>query len=148
MYSVVKQQALEFKKKYPGTIAWRIGAHSKVVENHLNPGEDVKFVFVGQKYQGAFELFNTCVIVLTSKRILIGVKRMLFGYFLYSITPDMFNDLKVRSNIIWGTVEIDTVKENVFISKISKKALDPIETELSEYMIKEKKKYHMKKAAE
>ena len=29
----------EFKDKYPATVAWRLKAHSKVIEKHLNPGE-------------------------------------------------------------------------------------------------------------
>ena len=139
MYSATKQKVMEFKKRHPMTVAWRIGAHSRVIEDHLNPEEEVAYAFAGQRYQGTFEFFNSCVVVLTNKRILIGIKRVMFGYFLYSITPDMFNDLKIRGNIIWGTVEIDTVKENIFISKIDKGALDEIETPLSEYMMRKKR---------
>lgn len=65
----------------------------------------------------------------------------MFGYFLTSITPDMFNDLKVVTRIFWGTVIIDTIKELVHISNISKKALPEIETNVTEYIMEEKKKY-------
>ena len=47
--SEVLKQALEFKKKYPSTIAWRIPAHAKIVEKHMNPGEKVIYTFMGQK---------------------------------------------------------------------------------------------------
>ena len=77
----------------------------------------------------------------TSKRILIGRKRVVFGYFLDSITPDMFNDLKVHGGLIWGRIYIDTVKEFVTLSNISLSALDEIETNITEYMMEEKKKY-------
>ena len=53
----------------------------------------------------------------------------------------MFNDLTVYSGLIWGKVQIDTIKEVVFISNLSKKSLDEIETSVTEYMMKEKKKY-------
>ena len=38
-----------FKRKYPLTVAWRIRSHSKVIDKHLNPGEEVLYVFMGQK---------------------------------------------------------------------------------------------------
>ena len=53
----------------------------------------------------------------------------------------MFNDLKVSSGIIWGKIYIDTVKEFIALSNISKDALDEIESAISEYIMEEKKKY-------
>ena len=53
----------------------------------------------------------------------------------------MFNDLKISSGIIWGKVYIDNVKEFITLSNISKEALIEIETEISSYMMEEKKKY-------
>ena len=88
-----------------------------------------------------YDIISTHVFVITNKRLIIATKRVLFGYFLYSITPDMFNDLTVYSGLIWGKVQIDTIKEVVFISNLSKKSLDEIETSVTEYMMKEKKKY-------
>ena len=66
------------------------------------------------------------------------------GYFLNSITPDMFNDLKVSGGIIWGKVYIDTIKEFVTLSNISNDALTEIETKISEYMMEMKRKYQQK----
>lgn len=131
----------EFKSKYPSTVAWRLKAHSKVIEKHLNPGETVNFVFAAQKGYSSFDIFSTFVIVLTNKRILLAQKRILWGYTYLSITPDMFNDLTVFSGMIWGKVYIDTVKETVVLSNVSKAALDEIETNITEYMMTEKKKY-------
>ena len=131
----------EFKSKYPSTIAWRLKAHSKVIEKHLNPGETVNFVFAAQKGYSSFDIFSTFVIVLTNKRILLAQKRVLWGYTYLSITPDMFNDLTVFSGMIWGKVYIDTVKETVVLSNVSKASLDEIETNITEYMMTEKKKY-------
>ena len=53
----------------------------------------------------------------------------------------MFNDLTVHTGLIWGKVYIDTIKEVVKLSNISKKAVTEIETKITEYMMREKKKY-------
>lgn len=130
----------EFKSKYPSSIVWRLKAHSKVIEKHLNPGETVNFVFAAQKGYSSFDFFSTFVVVLTNKRIILAQKRLLWGYTYLSVTPDMFNDLTVFSGLIWGKVYIDTVKETIILSNISKDALDDIETQITEYMMEEKKK--------
>ena len=134
----------EFKTKHPSTIAWRLKSHSKVIEKHLNPGEIVNFVFAAQKGFSSIDIFSTFVVVLTNKRILLAQKRVLWGYTYLSVTPDMFNDLTVFSGLIWGKVYIDTVKETIVLSNISKSALDEIETQVTEYMMTEKKKYQEK----
>lgn len=141
MESLVYQKVKEFKKKYPLTISWRLKAHSKIVEMHLNPGEVVKYAFAAQKNNNPLDIITTYVIVITNKRILLGQKRLIFGYFFTAITPDLFNDLKVKMGIIWGMVIIDTVKEKVFLSNVQREALDEIETSITEYMMEEKKKY-------
>lgn len=139
--SIVYEKAKEFKKKYPLTVAWRLKSHSKIIDLHLNPGEEVKYVFACQKNDNPIDIITTYVIALTNKRILLGQKRLLFGYFFTAITPDMFNDLQVKMGIIWGKVIIDTVKETVVLSNIERDALDEIETNITEYMMKEKQKY-------
>lgn len=137
----VYKKALEFKRKHRGGVVWNLKEHCNVVEKHLNPGEEVRFVFAGQKNEKFYELFQTCVVVLTNKRILIGQKRVVWGYFLSSITPDLYNDLLVYQGLIWGKIKIDTIKEEVTISNLPKSGLDDIETEISEMMMEEKKKY-------
>lgn len=136
----------KFKSQFPLTVAWRLKAHSKVIEKFLNPGETINFVFAAQKGYSSFDLFSTFVVVLTNKRILLAQKRILWGYTYLSITPDMFNDLTVHSGLIWGKVYIDTIKETVILSNIDKGALDPIETQVTEYMMVEKQKYHENQA--
>ena len=137
VYSKLK----EFKNKFPLTIAWRLKAHSKVINNHLNPGEEVLYAFAAQKNDNPLDIITTCAVVLTNKRIIIGQKRLLFGYFFTSITPDMFNDLTVKMGIIWGRIYIDTIKEIVKLSNIQQEALNDIETNITEYMMQEKQRY-------
>ena len=137
----VYEELKEFKRKYPSTIAWRLKRHAKVVEKHLNPDEKVLFCFAAQKGFSSFDIFSTYAVVLTNKRIILAQKRLIFGYTFLAITPDMFNDLTVRSNIIWCTVYIDTIKETAVLSNISKRAASIIETQITEYMMDEKKKY-------
>ena len=140
----VYELARKFKRKYPSTVAWRIKAHSKVVEKHLNPGEEVLYVFLGQKNKSSFDFTNTNVIALTNKRLLFATKRVVFGYFFTSVTPDMFNDLTVKQGMFWGRIVIDTVKEEIRLSNIDKNALPEVETHITEYMMEEKKKYGLR----
>ena len=141
MEESIYKKAKKFKSQYPMTIGWRLKSHCKVIEKHLNPGEKANFVFVGQKTDSALDFISTYVVVLTDRRILLAQKRILFGYFFVAITPDLFNDLKVRSGIIWTKIYIDTAKELIKLSKIQKSATDIIETAITEYMMEEKKKY-------
>ena len=91
---------------------------------------------------------STFVFILTDKRIVLAQKRMLFGYFYYSITPDMFNDLTLRMGLIWGKAIIDTVKEQVYLSGLTKGAMEELETVLSKYMIQKKRELELGDDAE
>ena len=130
-----------FKRRFRGTICWRIKAHSKVIQKHLNPDEYVLYAFAAQKGYSTFEIFNTYAVAVTNKRIVLAQKRVLFGYLFLSVTPDLFNDLTVNTGLVWSKVIIDTVKEVMTLSNISKKAAEEIETSITEMMIREKKKY-------
>ena len=140
----IYEQLKQFKKKYPLTISWRLKKHAKIIEKHLNPNEKVLYAFAAQKNNNPFDIITTYAVVITNERILLASKRMIFGYFLISITPDMFNDLTVKMGFIWGKVIIDTIKEEVILSNIQRKALSEIETNVTEYIMEEKKKYKEK----
>ena len=137
----VYQSVLDFKRKHPGGVAWRIKNHSAVVQKHINPDEEILYVFTGQKNGEWYNFINTYVIALTNKRLILGSKRVVFGYFFSSITPDLYNDMQIYEGLLWGRITIDTVKEKLVISNLPKSALDDIETNISEFMMKEKKKY-------
>lgn len=138
VYSAVR----EFKNKYPKTIAWRLKAHSKIIEQYLNPGEEVLYAFACQKNHFSYEIFMTYVVVVTNQRIMLAQKRLLFGHFYVTITPDMYNDLTIRTGVIWGKLNLDTVKEVIQLSNIDKNALPEIETVISTYMMEAKKVYN------
>ena len=140
MESLIYKKLVEFKKKYPKTIAWRLKEHAKIAELHLNPGEKVIYAFAAQKNDNPLDIITTYAVVLTNKRIVLASKRLLFGYFFTAITPDMFNDLNVKMGIIWGKISIDTIKEVVYLSNIQREALPEIETAVTEYMMSEKQK--------
>ena len=137
----VKSMALQFHKKYPFSIAWRIPEHAKVIETHINPDEEAIFAFPGQLTSNIFNIFTTCVVCLTNKRIIIAQKKLFWGYHYTVITPDKFNDLSLRTKMIFGQVKIDTLKEEVNIYKLDKSSLAIIETKISSYMMEEKQKY-------
>ena len=42
--TTVYQELKKFKKKYPLTIAWRLKANSAIIEKHLNPDEEIKYI--------------------------------------------------------------------------------------------------------
>ena len=132
----------KFKKNYPLTIAWRLKSNLSIIEKHLNDDEEVQYIFAGQKNDKFYDIFSTGIVAITNKRILIGRKRVVFGYALDSIMPYMYNDLNIRAGIIWGKVVIDTAKEVVVFSNIDKAALNEIETNITETMIKLKKEYN------
>ena len=138
----------KFIKKYPLTIAWRLKEHCKIIDKHLNDDEKLLYVFVGQKNDRSVDIFNTNVVALTDKRIMVATKRVVFGYFFKSITPDMYNDLTVGKGLIFGRVEIDTIKEVIMITNIDPNALSEIETNITEIIIRQKKEYAKKEKKE
>lgn len=141
MNGIAYEKIMNFKSRNKGTIGWRSKAHAKVIDKHLNPEEEVLYAFTAQKGASSLEIFNTYAVAITNKRILLAQKRVLWGYTLVSITPDMFNDLTVSSGLIWAKIVLDTVKEIVVLSNVSKNAADEIETVITETMMREKKKY-------
>ena len=126
--------AKAFKKKYPMTIAWRLKEHSKIIDMHLSENEEILYLFLGQKNLHPLDFVNTYIIAITNKRIMRATKRLMFGYFFISITPDMYNDITVKKGLFWGNVIIDTVKEKVYLSDIDPKALPEIENNITDIM--------------
>ena len=139
--ATIYEMVNEYKLKYPGTVAWRIQKHAKVIEDYLNPGEEVIYAFCAQKNDNWCDVFSSSVIALTNKRLLIGQKRVLWGSFYTQVTPDLYNDMEIYKGLIFGRITIDTVKEKIVLTNLSKSSLDEIETAISEFMMQEKKKY-------
>lgn len=141
MNKEIYKRVKEFKRKYPKTVAFRLKAHAKVASQFIGEDEEVKYVFAAQKNYKSYEIINTNIVVLTNKRLVVATKRLIFGYFVKMITPDMFNDLTIKEGIIWGKVIIDSVKEKVVLSNIDPKALSEIDDNITMTMIEEKKEY-------
>ena len=135
-------QAKKFRRKYPFSIIFRLRAHSKILAKHLNPGERIGYVFAAQKGPSSWDILSTYVIAITDKRIMIARKRLIFGYFFLAVTPDLFNDIKVKKGLIWSKVEIDTVKEFIVLSNIQPGAASEIETAVTQYVMRKKKCMH------
>ena len=134
-----------FKNKYPWTVTWwRLKSHAKLLDKYLHPKEKVIYAFAGQNDDIPSSFFNTAVIAITNERLIVAQDRLIVGYDLAFITPDLYNDLKVDAGLLWGTITIDTVKELIHVSKISKKALPEIQESISTYMMEAKKRYPKK----
>ena len=138
----------QFMHKYSFTVAWRLRRHCEIIDRHLNPGEEILYIFAGQKNEHSGDIFNTYVVTFTNKRIMVATKRVLFGYFFKSITPDMYNDLTIHKGLVFGRVVIDTIKEVIVITNIDPKALGEIETNITEIMLKQKKEFGIEKKKE
>ncbi len=139
--SSVYEHIRKFNERFPGGIAWRVKKHAQVIEDYLDNDEEVLYAFCGQKNDSFSDIFNTFVFVLTNKRLLMGHKRLIWGSFLYTVTPELYNDMQIYSGLIWGKITIDTVKEVIVISNLPKRSLDEIETNVSTFMYEAKKKY-------
>ena len=137
----IYRKAKEFRRRFPLTLAFRLKAHSKILAKHLNNGEKKLYVFTAQKGGSNLDIVSTYVIAITNKRIMIARKRFVFGYFFLAITPDLFNDIKVRMGLIWARIEIDTVKEFIVLSNIQSGAASEIETAITQYVMREKKRF-------
>jgi len=131
----------EFSKKYPSTLRWfRVGAHAKLVDKSLHPNEEVLYAFAAQWNEHDGDWFDTAVFALTNERIIVAQNRLVVGFRVASITPDLYNDISVRSGVIWGSVRIDTVKEQIDFTNVSKHALLEIKKVVTSYMQEYKKK--------
>jgi len=139
--SVVYDKIMEHANKYGATIAWRKKKHAAVIEKHLHPDEEVMYAFCAQKGLNSAEFFNTHAIALTNRRIIIAQKRVLPGYLFLAITPDMFNDITIKACIIWSKIIIDTVKEKVYFSNISKKSTVDIQRHATDMLMRARKKH-------
>ncbi len=134
----------KYMKKYPLSIIFRPKKHCGVIQKHLNPDEEITYIFGGQKSYEFDIFFNSCVVAITNKRVMIAQKRLFWGYFFTSITPDIYTDFKVKKGLIWSTIEIDTITENVFVAYLDPRSAYEIETVITEFMMREKKKYAKK----
>ena len=132
---ILEEQLARFKSKYPLTIGWRLNKNSRVLLEHLHDDEVIKYAFYAQKNKSSLDVTSTGIIAVTNKRLVIARDRVVIGYFFDRITADMFNDLKVRSGIIWGKIIIDTVNELIILTNISKSALPEIEEEVTSAML-------------
>jgi len=126
------------------TVAWRVWQHSLIIEKFLDDDEEVLFAFPAQENDNSFDIITTCVVALTNQRILIGRKRLLWGYFYHSITPDMFNDTEVAMGLIWGKLHIDTIKEMVVLSNLDRNSLPEIEDAINDTITDLKKEWGLR----
>ena len=99
--------AMEFKRKFPSTIAWRIFQNSKVVDQHVNPDENITYAFVGQKNESPFDIFQTAAIAITNKRIIsMNVQGITGKKVDYTSIP--YSKIQVFSIETSGTLDLDS----------------------------------------
>ncbi len=143
MESYTYEKLKAFDEKFPGSVTWfRLKKHCEIVDQHLNDNEKVEFIFAGQLDNDHLSVLNTGVIAITNERLIVAQNRFFIGYKFLSITPDLYNDLTIDSGLLWGMITIDTVKEKIYVSNLSKAALPEIETQITTYMHEAKKEFY------
>lgn len=93
--------------------------HFKVIENNLQPDEDVKFAFIGlHNYKSMTKHDGNFAYAVSNKRILMGQQKLI-GVAFQSVSMDNINDITLQTGVLMGNVVIDTVKErfNVNVGK-------------------------------
>ena len=134
-------KAQAFKNKYFPTIAFRLKKHASIVDKHLHSEEKIDYVFCGQKGKAPLLFNKSCVVAITNERLIIGQKRLLWGYFFTTVTPDVYNDFKIFNGMIWSDILIDTLDEEVFITKLAPDGAIEVQKHITKFMMEEKKKY-------
>lgn len=116
------QEMIQFckdNKLGQGTIkGWDV-KHFTLIENSLNSGEDVLFVFEGlHNYQSAAKHDGNFAYAVTNKRFIMAQKKLL-GETVQSVSLENVNDITFTSGVALGVVTVDTIKEkfNVAIDK-------------------------------
>ena len=102
----VYEKARDFKNKYPGTIAFRLNKHAKVIEDNLLEGEKVIHVYCGLNYQN-----ETIIVAVTDKRVIVGHKNIFFGSFCYSIDKSKICEVYASQGVMWGYVRMSTLTD-------------------------------------
>lgn len=120
MYNYCEQQNMGtgFSK------SWSI-KHFSLIENELRAGESILTAYVGRlsKNSDGNSGYNYAF-ALTPKRFIMAQKRII-GNFLKSIYLENVNDVTMKKGLIFGTIEVDTIKEVVQI-EVAKECADNI----------------------
>ena len=126
-----------FKKKYPMTVAWRLEAHSKLAEDVLDNDEELRYVFTAQKNMSRQDVMSTNVILITTKRTYFVHDRIIPGNFVTTIKNSMINDINAKNGLIWGSLIIDSVKEEIVLSNIDRNSIPGILEAFNDVLDKE-----------
>jgi hypothetical protein len=119
----IYEKALEFKNRYPGTFGYRLKKHAKVIEDNLLEGEKVTNV-----YCGSLGTFDTAILAITNKRIILGHKKLFFGSKCVSINNDKICSVNAYNGMIWGKVIISSLSDDYFaLYHLGKKASTKIQ---------------------
>ena len=114
MYYFAKQNG--FGKGFTENLALK---HFGIIEENLQPDEDVKMVFIGlHNYKSVTKHDNNFAYAVTQKRIIMAQKRLI-GEACQSVYLNQLNDITLNTGIAFGVVTIDTTKEcfNVGVAK-------------------------------
>lgn len=110
-----------FKKKYFLTIAWRLNAHSKVLNEILQEDEEVNYLFAGQREN---LLGATAIVAITNKRILMVTARIFGDSFIHDLSN---SKIESEYGFIWAKIIFTTDNDKFTLSYIDKDAISEID---------------------
>lgn len=85
--------------------------HFTLIENALQPDEDVKMCFIGlHNFRSISKHDNNFAYAITNKRIIMAQKKVI-GQTVQSVLLDNVNDITYTSGAVFSTITIDTMKE-------------------------------------
>ncbi|WP_373164486.1 PH domain-containing protein [Agathobaculum sp. Marseille-P7918] len=85
--------------------------HFTLIQNALQPDEQVLFVFEGlHNYQSASKHDGNYAYAVTNRRFILAQKKFI-GENLISVALDQINDITFSSGLALGTITVDTIRE-------------------------------------
>jgi len=117
---------------------WTI-KHFRLIANSLGEEEEVLTCFVGlHNYISAMKHNGNFAFAVTNKRIIIAQKKLI-GESFQTVLLENLNDITFKSDILFGLITFDTIKE-VFSVKVDKKQAENINDIIHKILIEVKDK--------
>ena len=108
--------------------------HFKLIEESLQKDETVLMTFIGLlNFKGVTKHEHHHAYALTNKRFIIARKKLI-GQSVKTILLNMLNDVSLRTHMVYGVMEFDTMKETFSVAVMKKHATN-IQENIQKHLI-------------
>jgi len=108
--------------------------HFKLIEENLQSDETVLMTFIGLlNYEGMTKHEHHHAYALTNKRFIIARKKLI-GQSVRTVLLNMLNDVNLRTHMVYGVIEFDTMKETFNVA-VAKKHATNIQENIQQHLI-------------